>query len=120
MKCQLADLTEVASAAYCAFDVKGCKRFRDFAPHVLSSSRLVFTRRREADASSDNNSFIERWDPQQEAIRRDVTENIKRGLGRSVSQRRGAKRAASVSTSTGVQLQMKGKFYLKKDFPYGA
>ena len=49
-----------------------------------------------------------------------MTENIKRGLGRSVSQRRGAKRAASVSTSTGVQLQMKGKFYLKKDYPYGA
>ena len=49
-----------------------------------------------------------------------MTENIKRGLGRSVSQRRGAKRAASVFISTGVQLQMKGKFYLKKDYPYGA
>jgi hypothetical protein len=50
----------------------------------------------------------------------DVTENIKRGAGRSVTQRRGAKRAASISTSTGVQLEMNGKFFLKKDYPYGA
>lgn len=119
-KFQITGLTYVASAVYCALGVKGGKLFLDFAPHVPSSNHLVLTRRHEADASSDSKSFIERWESQYEAIRKDVIENIKRGKGRTVTQRRGAKRAASISTSTGVRLEMKGKFFLKKDYPYGA
>ena len=54
-----------------------------------------------------------------ETVRKDVTANIQKGRGRTVTQRRGASRIVSNKTTHCVHLEMAGKFYLKKDCPFG-